>query len=325
MNKVASPGPGYSKRVQPRLFLSSLQMIVCLVVTLFLGDAQGAEESLNLIHIKGSNAMKTVVQAWAAAYQAENPGVFFSVDGGGSGNGIAALINGHVTVATTSRPLKAREIRLITQRTGGPPKDFIVGLDALSVVVNKANPINGITMGQLAKIFGGTDGFSTWADLGITIPSCPANTILRLSRKNNSGDYTYFRETVFNERTRFHPNLVTIHQAEKLVERISLSPCAIGFTSMANVTNDVKVLCIARDDNKETPCIPPTAHFTHEGVYPLSRPLYFYMLAKPVPLVQPFIAWVQGIKGQEILRKSGFIAIQESASPATVQPPLKND
>lgn len=259
--------------------------------------------------------MKAVVQAWAAAYQAENPGVFFNVGGGGSGNGIAALINGHVTVAVTSRPLKAREIRLIGQRTGTKPKDFIIGLDALSIVVNKTNPINGITMTQLAKVFGGTDAFSSWTDLGVTVPNCPANSILRLSRKNNSGDYTFFREAVFNERTRFHPGLVTIHKADKLVERISISPCSIGFTSMANVTNDVKVLCISRDDNKETPCIPPTAHFTHEGVYPLSRPLYFYMLGKPVPLVQPFIDWVQGIKGQEILRKSGFIAIKEAAPP----------
>ncbi len=292
----------------------SLAFVIGLVWTLTTNAVQAVEESVNRIHIKGSNAMIDVVQAWSKIYQVENPGVFFQIDGGGSGNGIAALINGHVDVAVTTRSLKPREARLIEQRFGALPKNFIIGQDALSIVVNKANPINGISMDQLAKLFGRHDSYTSWSDLGVTVPGCDGNVILRMSRKNNSGDYNYFRETILHDRGHFNSGLMTIRDAKKLLDRIAMAPCAIGFTSMATVTYEVKTICVARDDKKGTPCIPPTANFTHKGLYPLARPLYFYTLDQHTPLVQPFIDWVRGGRGQEILRKSGFIAIQESQS-----------
>lgn len=254
--------------------------------------------------------MIDVVQAWTKVYHADNPGVYFEVDGGGSGNGIAALINGHVDIAVTTRNLKEREIRLISQRSGKLPKTHTIGLDALSIIVHKTNPLNGLTMNQLTRIFGNSDGFSRWSDLGVEVPGCDNNTIQRMSRKNNSGDYFYFRETVLKEHIRFHPNLITIRQPEKLMEKVAISPCAIAFTSMATVTSDVKTVCVARDDAQETACVPPTADFTHKGLYPLARPLFFLVLDTHASLAQPFVDWVQGSQGQEILRKAGFIALQ---------------
>ncbi|MBF0422220.1 MAG: substrate-binding domain-containing protein, partial [Magnetococcales bacterium] len=171
--------------------------------------AGAGSESVNQIHIKGSNAMVGALQAWTTAYHESNPGIFFDVDGGGSGNGIAALINGHVDIAVTTRGLKARETRLISHRSGAMPVTHIVGQDALSIIVNPANPINGVTMNQLARIFGSGSGFSTWSDLGVEVPGCSDNIIQRISRKNNSGDYFYFRETILNEHTHFHPSLIT--------------------------------------------------------------------------------------------------------------------
>ncbi|MBF0435623.1 MAG: phosphate ABC transporter substrate-binding protein [Magnetococcales bacterium] len=285
-----------------------------LAAALLLGPnpAQGSSEAVNLIHIKGSNAMVDVVQAWTKIYHANNPGVFFEVDGGGSGNGIAALINGHVDIAVTTRNLKEREIRLISQRSGKLPKTHIIGMDALSIVVHKSNPLNGLTMNQLTRVFGNSGGYSRWSDLGVEVPGCDNNTIQRISRKNNSGDYFYFRETVLKEHNHFHANLITIRQPEKLMEKVALSPCAIAFTSMATVTNDVKTVCVARDDAQETACVPPTADFTHKGLYPLARPLFFLVLDSRVSLAQPFIDWVQGSQGQEIIRKAGFIALQDS-------------
>lgn len=314
-------GVPFFMRGRPR-FSAPCRSLVAgfLFVALFAGRAEGAAEAINLVHIKGSNAMTGVVQAWARAYQASNPGVYFEVNGGGSGNGIAALINGHVDVAVTTRPLKPREVRLISQRSGSLPNTYIIGQDALSVIVNKANPLNGVTLVQLARIFGKTDGYSTWTDLGIEIPNCPENQILRLSRKNNSGDYAYFREFVLNGRAHFHPSLVTIRQSDKLTEKVSMSPCAIGFTSMATVTNEVKTLCIAQDEAKGTACIPPTTSYTHKGLYPLSRPLYFYTLGDRASLVAPFVDWVQGTQGQEILRKAGFIALLESRTTPSPRP-----
>ncbi|MBF0108636.1 MAG: substrate-binding domain-containing protein [Magnetococcales bacterium] len=278
--------------------------------------ADAAVNSVNRIRIKGSNAMIGVVNDWTKVYQEGNPGVFFEVNGGGSGNGIAALINGHVDVAVTTRSLKNREIRLIEQRSGAPPKEFVIGNDALSIIVNKANPLNGITLNQLGRLFGRDDGFSGWNDLGVSVPGCSDNAIVRMSRKNNSGDYIYFRETMFHERNHFHPGLITIRENDRLLEKIANSPCGIGFTSMATVTVAVKTLCIARDEKKETECFPPTAHFTIRGLYPLARPLYFYILDKQIPLLQPFIEWVQGVGGQEILRKAGFISIPKAPSEA---------
>ncbi|HIJ85404.1 MAG: Phosphate-binding protein [Magnetococcales bacterium] len=311
--------------VTQTLFFRYVNFVVAsLILVFFSNHAQGGQGGINRIHIKGSNAMIEVVQAWTKTYQTNNPGVFFEVHGGGSGNGIAAMINGHVDIAVTTRPLRERENRLISQRSGALPKTHVIGQDALSITVNKANPINGISMKQLARIFGKADGFSSWTDLGVEVPGCPDNTILRMSRKNSSGDYVYFRETVFEEHIHFHPALITIREASRLMERVAMSPCAIAFTSMATVTNDVKTLCIARDDAKGTACVPPTTHFTLKGLYPLARPLFFYTLDNHAPLVRPFVEWVMGGHGQEILRKSGFIALADNhttpASPATDKP-----
>jgi len=121
------------------------------------------------------------------------------VRGGGSGVGIAALINGKVDIAPASRAMTEEEMTLAEEKTGKKPKQFVVGRDALAIYVHKDNPLDEVTISQLAEVYGQGGKINTWPELGVENPACPSGEIIRVSRQNNSGTYVYFREAVLGK------------------------------------------------------------------------------------------------------------------------------
>lgn len=296
--------------------MKKIVMMILLVLTPILngGSALAAHQTgdPDLIRIKGSDTLFGLARLWADAYHTLSPEIPLSVGRGGSGNGIAALINNHVEIANTSRPLKKREFRLLKKLTEKDPLSHVVGWDAVSILVHPHNPLNGISLGQLTQIYGKYGRISHWTDLGITIPGCKNQAILRTSRKNNSGTYGFFNQAILTKRSHFHPDMEHLIDSKSLVKKVSDEPCAIGYSSMAFVTTSVKTLCIAKS-KVNSDCIPPTIAFTLDKSYPLARPLYMITQETPNESVKNYLKWIMGPDGQEILRRFGFIPIPKGS------------
>ena len=144
--------------------------------------------------------MVNLAQAWAEKYRQLHPEVAIAVTGGGSGTGIAALMNGTVDIANASRDIKPEEVEGAKKATGKEVVGTVVALDALAVFVHKDNPVQNISFEQLSCIYGEKGKCSNWKDIGVVVPGCPSGEIVRVSRQSNSGTYAYFRETILEEK-----------------------------------------------------------------------------------------------------------------------------
>ncbi len=267
----------------------------------------------NTIRMTGSDTMVGLAAAWAEAFHAEHPDVMLQVKGGGSGVGIAALCAGKVELATASRPMKPREIELARANNGGrTPKEFIVGRDALAVYVHRDNPIESITLADLAEIYGEGGTITRWDQLGIDNQACRDGEIIRVSRQNSSGTYAYFQEAVLGKKRQYKQGATSQSGSSDVVALISNTPCAIGYSGMGYTSAQVKVLKVAKE--KGSFAVEPTVETTVDGSYPISRPLYVYTLGEPTGLLQEFIQWVLGPQGQDVVAKGGYVPINRKAS-----------
>ena len=147
--------------------------------------ASMAPQARTLIQNKGSDTLVNVAQAWAEAYPEVNPEIAVAVSGGGSGTGIAAMINGTVDIANASRSMKAKEMNL-AKKNGQTPVEHVVGYDALAVFIHKDNPVTSMSLAQLKDIYARGPKVKKWSDMGITVPGCK-DKIVVVSRQNNSG------------------------------------------------------------------------------------------------------------------------------------------
>ena len=145
-------------------------------------------QSRTVIQNKGSDTLVNVAQAWAEEYQNVSAEVAVAVSGGGSGTGIAAMINGTVDIANASRKMKDKELKQAQDR-GQNPVEHVVGYDALAVYLHPDNPMKEMSMSQLKDIYGRKGKAKNWSDLGVTVPGCKGNEIVVVSRQNNSGTY----------------------------------------------------------------------------------------------------------------------------------------
>ncbi len=260
-----------------------------------------------IIQNLGSDTMVNLAQAWAEEYAKIDPSVSVEVSGGGSGTGVAALINGTVDIANCSRQLEPEEIERAKQNTGKEPYEFVVGFDALAVYVHKDNPLQEISLEQLAEIYGEGGNITKWSQLGIPHPSCSSDEIIRVSRQSNSGTYFYFRETVLGEQRDFKLGSRDLHGSKDVVELVGRTPCAIGYSGMGYATKEVKMLNISRKTGE--PAYAPNLENTLNGTYPIARPLYMYSLGKPTGAVKKYLEWILSDEGQKIVEISGYVPI----------------
>ncbi|MGD2075381.1 MAG: phosphate ABC transporter substrate-binding protein [Gammaproteobacteria bacterium] len=259
------------------------------------------------IQNKGSDTLVNVAQAWAEAYQEVDPEVAVAVSGGGSGTGIAALINGTVDIANASRKMKDKEIKMADKR-GHHPVEHVVGYDALAVFLNSANPVDTLSFDQLRQIFGRRGEITKWTDLGVEVPGCKDQEIVVVSRQNNSGTYAYFKDAVLGRKGKYRQGTLDMHGSKDVVDLVEKTPCAIGYSGLAYATSHVKMACVA--ETGEAACVMPSEETASDHSYPIARPLFMYTSGEPQGEIKAYLDWVLSDTGQCIIKKKGYAPVR---------------
>ncbi len=258
------------------------------------------------IENKGSDTIVNLALAWAEGYQQVNPKVQISVTGGGSGTGIAALINGTVDIANASRSIKQEE-RESAESNGIIPTEFVIARDAIAIIVNMENPVDRLTIDQLSEIYSGK--INNWLEVG-----GEDRPIVRLSRETNSGTHVYFLENVLRkgikeDKTLFSMDTLLLPSSEGISVEIRQNPNAIGYDGLGYVTEDLKVIAVAESGSDEY--ILPSAETVDQLLYPIARDLYMYTAGEPTGIVLEYLRWILGPEAQEIVTELGFVPVKQ--------------
>ena len=273
------------------------------------GDGSGAKKAAAVsIQNIGSDTMVNLAQEWAEAYAKVEPGVSVEVSGGGSGVGVAALLNGTCDIANSSRKLEEEEEKKATEKYGKHPKEWHVGYDALAIYVHPSNPMTEISIEELGEIFREGGKATKWSDLGITLPGGDAE-IVRVSRQNNSGTYHYFREAVVGKKADFKSGSRDMNGSKDVVDLVSSTPTAIGYSGIGYRTDKVKVIKVAK--KKGDPSVEPTITTTLDKTYPIARPMFMYTPPGVGAHVEKYIQWILAPEGQKIVEHSGYIPLEK--------------
>ena len=268
----------------------------------------GSAEARELIQNKGSDTLVNVAQAWAESYQKVNSDVAVAVTGGGSGTGIAAMINGTVDIANASRAMKQKELDLAKSK-GQDPIEHIVGYDALAVYLHMDNPADKLSIPQLAEIYGEEGKTEIWTDIGLEVPGCKDQEMVLVSRQNNSGTYAYFRKAVLGKARDYRMGTRDMHGSKDVVDLVEKTPCAIGYSGLAYATDHVKLACISKDDSGE--CVMPTVPSAADGSYPIARPLFMYTNGEPAGEIKAYMDWILSDEGQCIIKSKGYAPVRD--------------
>ena len=258
----------------------------------------------NSIQIKGSDTMVNLGQAWAEKYMEENPTEFMAVTGGGSGTGLSSLISGTCDIAMSSRDIKDKEIKL-AEKKNIHPYEIKVALDGLAIVVHPGNPVDKLTIEQLAAIFSGKA--ANWKEFGGR-----DEKIVVLSREVNSGTHVYFKEHVLRgndpgSQEEFASGALMLSSSQAIADEVASNPSAIGYYGMGYVSPKQKPVSVAKDDKSDY--IAPTIDNVVSGKYPISRPLFLYTNGSPEGLVKKCVEFMLSKEGQEIVVKTDFVPV----------------
>jgi phosphate transport system substrate-binding protein len=253
------------------------------------------------VTLKGSDTMVILGQRWAEDYMKKNPGMTVQVTGGGSGTGIAALINGTTDVCEASRPMKDAEKANVQAKRSAPAVETKVALDALAVYVNDRSPLQEISLPALRKIYLGET--TDWKDVG-----GPAHKIVLYGRENNSGTYGYFKEHVLENKD-FAPATQTLAGTSAVASAVKGDVYGIGYGGIAYLEG-IRALKVKKDD--ASPAVAPSLETAQSGAYPISRFLYFYTAGPPAGSVKKFMDWVNGAEGQRIIGDVGYYPLPKS-------------
>ena len=265
-------------------------------------------EARTLIQNKGSDTLVNVAQAWAEEYRKVDPEVAVAVSGGGSGTGIAAMINGTVDIANASRKMKDKEMKL-AKDNGQNPIEHIVGFDALAVFIHMDNPMDEVTIKALAEVYGEGGETENWADLGIEVPGCKGQEMVLVSRQNNSGTYAYFRKAVLGKARDYKLGTRDMHGSKDVVDLVEKTPCAIGYSGLAYATDHIKMPCVLKEDGGA--CVAPSVATASDGSYPIARPLMMYTNGEPEGAVKAYLDWILSDAGQCIILAKGYAAVRD--------------
>jgi phosphate transport system substrate-binding protein len=267
----------------------------------------GTAQAAQTIENKGSDTLVNLALAWAEAYTQLHPEIRISVTGGGSGTGIAAMINGTVDIANASRKMKPEEVAA-AEANGISPVEFVVARDAIAVVINPTNPVDQLTLQQISDIY--TYKITNWRQVG-----GEDRPIVLLSRESNSGTYVYFLENVVRMGKKdsdllFSPDTLLMPSSEGISAEVRQNPNAIGYDGLGYVTHDQKVVAVGRDPGG--PFVFPSIATVNDGSYPVSRPLHMYTTGEPTAVMRAYLDWILN-DGQELVAELGFVPLQSSA------------
>lgn len=257
------------------------------------------------IENKGSDTIVNLALAWAEQYQTEHPNVRISVTGGGSGTGIAALINGTVDLANASRRIKDEEIAE-AQAKGIEPLEHIIARDAIAVIVNPENPVSELTLQQISDIYSGK--ITNWSEIG-----GEDRPIVKLSRETNSGTHVYFLETVLRlgdseDKTLFSTDTLLLPSSEGIIAEVRNNPNAIGYDGLGYVPHDLKMIAIAEEEGGAY--VLPAIATVNDKTYPIARDLYMYTNGEATGVTKEYLDWILSAEAQEIVAELGFVPVK---------------
>lgn len=286
------------------LFLVALVGLGFIVSGLIFPGQTKADQKM--IQVKGSDTMVNLVNVLAEEFIARNPGARLAILGGGSGTGIAALINGTCDIANHSRPLKGKELEMIREK-GLNVRTFIIAIDGLSVIINAHNPVEKLAIGQIGAIFRGE--ITNWKEVGgQDLP------ITLYGRQSNSGSYVFFQEHVLGKKN-YSSKMNRMNGNAQIVEAVSRDKSGIGYVGVGYVVNEkgeifsgLKVLKVSTSSEAKA-YSPLNKKDVEEGLYPIVRPLYQSTTGRPEGLVRKFIEFEIGPEGQQIVSREGFFPI----------------
>lgn len=270
-------------------------------------NASAAAGASVTIRVTGSDTMVNLAQAWQENYNKKNANVSIQIAGGGSSVGITGLINGTVDLATASREMSPVERAKAKAKNKVEPKEFTTGLDAVAVYVHKDNPLEEISVDDLARIYSESGDITKWSQLGVQNEGCREDNIIRVSRQNNSGTYVYFRNAVLGKSGKYKAESIDQSGSKDVVSLVATTPCSIGYSGMGYATAEVKMLKIAK--KKGDPPVAPTVENAASGSYPVARPLFLYSREEPTGALKAFIDWILSPEGQKIVSEVGYVPI----------------
>lgn len=251
------------------------------------------------ITVKGSDTMVILGQRWAEVFMTQNPGVVVQVTGGGSGTGIAALINGTTDICEASRPMKQAEKEKLRDRFNTLGVEIPVARDGLAIYLNETNPVSELTLQQLKSIYSGT--VTNWKEVG-----GPDAKIILYGRENNSGTYVYFKDNVLKGAD-FAPQTQTLPGTAAVVNAVSKDKSGIGYGGAA-YGKGIKFVKVKKDD--KAPGYEPTLENVKSGNYPISRYLFWYVRNKPSGDIKKLVDFVLSEQGQQIVTKVGYFPVK---------------
>jgi phosphate transport system substrate-binding protein len=265
-------------------------------------NSAASDTAANYIENKGSDTIVNLALAWAEKYQSEHPDIRISVTGGGSGTGIAALVNGTVDIANASRKIKAEETSE-AQANGITPVEHIIARDAIAVIVNPNNPVNELTLPQISDIYSGK--YTNWQEVG-----GEDRPIVRLSRETNSGTHVYFLETVLRlgnkeDKTLFSMDTLLLPSSEGIISEVRDNPNAIGYDGLGYVPKDLKMIAIAKEAGGAY--VLPSIDTVNDKTYAIARDLYMYTNGDPTGIIKDYLDWILSDEAQQIVADLGFV------------------
>lgn len=257
--------------------------------------------------IKGSDTEVNLALTLAETYMATDPDISIAVTGGGSGAGIAALINGKTSIANASRPMKKEEMALAREQQVYPVAT-VLGMDAIAIVVHPQCPIQSLSLQQLGAIYRGD--IQNWKELGGT-----DEDISLYGRQSNSGTYVYFRDSIV--RAEYSNQVKQMNGTAQIVEAIKNDIHGIGYVGVGYIldkngaqSKGVKVLAISRNA-KSTPYLPSELKNIDSGFYPIVRPLFQYTNGKPTGQLQRYLQFCLSPEGQALVKQNGYFPVSE--------------
>ena len=288
-------------RVLIPIFLSFLFLSAC-----FSNRAEtNSPKTAYYIDDKGSDTIVNLALAWAEKYQSLHPDVSIAVTGGGSGTGIAALINKTTDIANASRKIKDEEVDE-AKKNGVEPVEHIIAGDAIAVIVNPKNPVSRLTMQQISDIYSGK--INNWSEIG-----GEDRPIVRLSREVNSGTHVYFLETVVrmgnsDNKIFFSTDTLLLPSSEGIIAEVRQNPNAIGYDGLGYVPKDLKMIAIAPEEGQ--PYILPSIPTVKDKTYPVARDLYMYTNGEPTGVLKEDLDWIISSDAQQIVADQGFVPVK---------------
>ncbi len=265
--------------------MKQLLVVAALAFSMFGLNAQ--------VKVKGSDTVLPLSQKEAEAYSGKGGNV--SVTGGGSGVGLAALIDGSADIAQASRKIKFTEKQKLNE-AGKPFKEVTVAYDAIAVVVNKSNGVSKLTRTQLEGIF--TGKITNWKEVGGADMK-----IVVYSRETSSGTYEFFKESVLKNKN-YMPSVLSMPATGAIIQSVKQTKGAIAYVGLAYLNDEVKALSVSYN-NKDF--VTPSVENAKNKSYPIVRPLFYYYLTENEKTVSPFVNYVLSAEGQKIVSQVGYI------------------